>query len=46
MKFDILFKYKVQIMNGKDAGKQGSVVGIVKERNWVFVQGLNCVCFF
>jgi large subunit ribosomal protein L24 len=46
MKFFILFKNKVQIMNGKDAGKQGFVVGLVKERNWVFVQGLNCVCIF
>lgn len=32
-------------MTGKDAGKQGIVTGIVRERNWVFVQGLNCVCY-
>ena len=34
---------KVQIMVGPDAGKQGIVNGIVKQRNWVFVQGLNYV---
>jgi hypothetical protein len=33
-------------MTGKDAGKQGVVAGIVRERNWIFVQGLNCVCCF
>lgn len=33
---------KVQIMTGKDAGKTGYVVGIIKQRNWVFVAGLNC----
>ncbi len=30
-------------MTGKDAGKQGIVSGIVRERNWIFVEGLNCV---
>lgn len=34
---------KVQIMSGPDAGKQGIVNGIVKQRNWVFVYGLNSV---
>lgn len=35
---------KVQILTGKDAGKQGLISAIIKQRNWVFVQGLNCVC--
>lgn len=34
---------KVQVMVGKDAGKQGIVAGIIRQRNWVIVQGLNCV---
>ncbi|CAF0775351.1 unnamed protein product [Brachionus calyciflorus] len=33
---------KVQIMTGKDAGKQGLINAIIKQRNWVFVSGLNC----
>jgi len=33
---------KVQIMKGKDKGKQGIVNYIVTERNWVTVEGLNC----
>jgi large subunit ribosomal protein L24 len=28
-------------MNGKDAGKQGIINGVIKQRNWVFVEGLN-----
>lgn len=32
---------RVEIMNGKDAGKQGIVNAIVKPRNWVYVEGLN-----
>nr|XP_003228450.1 PREDICTED: 39S ribosomal protein L24, mitochondrial [Anolis carolinensis] len=31
----------VQILKGKDSGKQGQVVQIIKERNWVVLQGLN-----
>ncbi|XP_032831810.1 large ribosomal subunit protein uL24m [Petromyzon marinus] len=31
----------VEILKGKDAGKQGKVVQIIKERNWVVIQGLN-----
>ena len=34
---------RVQILNGKDAGKQGIVNGVIKQRNWIFVEGLNCV---
>ncbi|XP_003746870.1 probable 39S ribosomal protein L24, mitochondrial [Galendromus occidentalis] len=33
---------RVQILVGKDKGKQGIVNYIVKERNWVCVSGLNC----
>ncbi|KAJ7307602.1 hypothetical protein JRQ81_009638 [Phrynocephalus forsythii] len=31
----------VQVLKGKDAGKQGQVAHIVRPRNWVIVQGLN-----
>ncbi|KFM80714.1 putative 39S ribosomal protein L24, mitochondrial, partial [Stegodyphus mimosarum] len=33
---------KVEILVGKDKGKQGIVNYIVVERNWVIVEGLNC----
>jgi large subunit ribosomal protein L24 len=33
---------RVEILVGKDKGKQGLVNSIIKERNWVFVEGLNC----
>lgn len=32
---------RVEVMKGPDKGKQGIISYIVKERNWVFVQGLN-----
>lgn len=32
---------RVEVMKGPDKGKQGIINYIVKERNWVFVQGLN-----
>lgn len=32
---------RVEVMKGPEKGKQGIVNYIVKERNWVFVQGLN-----
>ncbi|XP_003937902.1 large ribosomal subunit protein uL24m [Saimiri boliviensis] len=31
----------VEILEGKDAGKQGKVVQINRQENWVFVEGLN-----
>jgi len=31
----------VQVMVGKDKGKRGKVSYVVKERNWVFVEGLR-----
>lgn len=33
---------RVEILVGKDKGKQGIVKYIVEERNWVIVEGLNC----
>lgn len=33
---------RVEILVGKDKGKQGIVNYVVKERNWVTVEGLNC----
>ncbi|XP_023215387.1 probable 39S ribosomal protein L24, mitochondrial [Centruroides sculpturatus] len=33
---------KVEILAGKDKGKQGIINYVVKERNWVCVEGLNC----
>ncbi|KAG3275469.1 hypothetical protein H1C71_020945 [Ictidomys tridecemlineatus] len=32
---------KVQILEGKDAGKQGKVVQVSRQRNWVVLEGLN-----
>lgn len=32
---------RVEVLKGPDKGKQGVIIHIVKERNWVFVQGLN-----
>jgi len=40
-KFPVLRGDIVEILSGKDKGKQGIVDYIVKERNWVFVEGLN-----
>lgn len=31
----------MQILNGRDKGKQGLINQIIEERNWVFVEGLN-----
>ncbi|KAG7177602.1 probable 39S ribosomal protein L24, mitochondrial [Homarus americanus] len=33
---------RVEILEGKDKGKQGLVNYIIQERNWVMVEGLNC----
>ncbi|XP_027225077.1 large ribosomal subunit protein uL24m [Penaeus vannamei] len=33
---------RVEILVGKDKGKQGLVNYVVQERNWVMVEGLNC----
>ncbi|CAG0882216.1 unnamed protein product [Cyprideis torosa] len=33
---------RVEILVGKDKGKQGTVIQVIPERNWVLVEGLNC----
>uniref|UniRef100_A0A0K8TRN0 Large ribosomal subunit protein uL24m n=1 Tax=Tabanus bromius TaxID=304241 RepID=A0A0K8TRN0_TABBR len=33
---------RVEVLVGKDKGKQGIVTQIIPERNWVIVEGLNC----
>lgn len=32
---------RVEIMVGKDKGKQGLVIQVIPERNWVVVEGIN-----
>jgi len=32
----------VEILTGPDRGKQDTVSYVVRERNWVFVEGMNC----
>lgn len=41
-KWDVYVGDRVQLLAGRDKGKQGLIKMIVKERNWVFVEGLNC----
>ncbi|XP_064618873.1 large ribosomal subunit protein uL24m-like [Lineus longissimus] len=39
----ILFKGdRVEVLVGRDKGKQGIINSIIKERNWCYVEGLNC----
>ncbi|XP_074651959.1 large ribosomal subunit protein uL24m-like [Tubulanus polymorphus] len=38
----ILLGDRVEVLVGPDKGKQGFVGMTVKERNWVYVEGLNC----
>lgn len=33
---------RVEVLVGKDKGKQGLVNQVIQERNWVIVEGLNC----
>ncbi|XP_046403184.1 probable 39S ribosomal protein L24, mitochondrial [Ischnura elegans] len=33
---------RVEILVGRDKGKQGIVSQVVQERNWIFVEGMNC----
>lgn len=35
--------FQVEILAGKDKGKQGKVVEVFTRRNWVIVHGLNTV---
>lgn len=53
MKIILLFSHRgdrVEILVGRDKGKQGIVSQIYQERNWVIVEGLNthlrCVRMF
>uniref|UniRef100_A0ABI7X3Q2 Large ribosomal subunit protein uL24m n=1 Tax=Felis catus TaxID=9685 RepID=A0ABI7X3Q2_FELCA len=32
---------RVEVLEGKDAGKQGKVVQVIRQRNWVVLEGLN-----
>ncbi|KAG4073056.1 hypothetical protein HA402_009475 [Bradysia odoriphaga] len=33
---------RVEVLVGRDKGKQGIVTQVIQERNWVIVEGLNC----
>ncbi|XP_019868916.1 probable 39S ribosomal protein L24, mitochondrial [Aethina tumida] len=33
---------RVEVLVGKDKGKQGIIKQVIQERNWVIVEGLNC----
>lgn len=33
---------RVEVLVGRDKGKQGIVKQVYEERNWVIVEGLNC----
>lgn len=33
---------RVEVLVGRDKGKQGIVKQVIQERNWVIVEGLNC----
>ena len=35
--------FQVEILAGKDKGKQGKVVQVIRKRNWVVLEGLNTV---
>lgn len=41
--YDIFCGDRVEILVGKDKGKQGIVKKIIKERNWAFVEGRNII---
>jgi len=32
----------VEVLVGRDKGKQGIICQVFQERNWVIVEGLNC----
>lgn len=34
---------QVEILAGKDKGKQGKVIQVFRHRNWVILEGLNTV---
>ena len=33
---------RVEVLVGRDKGKQGIVTQVIQERNWVIVEGMNC----
>jgi len=33
---------RVQVLIGKNKGRQGIVLNVIRERNWIFVEGLHC----
>lgn len=33
---------RVELLVGRDKGRQGIVSQVIQERNWVIVEGLNC----
>jgi len=33
---------RVQVLIGKNKGRQGIILSVVRERNWIFVEGLHC----
>jgi len=35
---------QVQVMAGKDKGEQGKVVAVMRKKQEILVEGLNCVC--
>jgi large subunit ribosomal protein L24 len=35
---------KVEVISGRDAGKQGTVRAVLRNRNKVIVDGVNLVC--
>ncbi|PIO24836.1 hypothetical protein AB205_0068300, partial [Aquarana catesbeiana] len=39
--FGFLISSKVEVLAGKDSGKQGKVTQVVRARNWVVVENLN-----
>lgn len=41
--FVFVFVSQVEILSGKDKGKQGKVVQVFRHRNWVILAGLNTV---
>lgn len=46
--FVSVFVSQVEILSGKDKGKQGKVLQVFRHRNWVILAGLNTVrkCYF
>lgn len=39
--FILMYLLQVEVLVGKDKGKQGLIKQIIEERNWVILEGLN-----